>query len=46
VTEALEAVKGVSQPASHPIALAFEVTDTSGGGSAANGVTVTSVERD
>jgi hypothetical protein len=33
-------------PESHPVALSFEVTETRGGPSAANGVTITSVERD
>ncbi len=33
-------------PESHLIALAFEVTETRGGPSAANRVTITSVERD
>jgi hypothetical protein len=36
----------MSRSESHPIALSFEVTETRGGPSAANGVTITSVERD
>jgi hypothetical protein len=46
VAEALEVLKGISQPASHPIALVFEATEIPGGASASNPVTVTSVERD
>lgn len=33
-------------PESHPVALSFEVTETRGGPSAANRLTITSVERD
>jgi hypothetical protein len=36
----------VSRPESPPMALSFEVTETCGGPSAANRVTITSVERD
>jgi hypothetical protein len=46
VAEALEVLKGMSRPEPPPIALSFEVTETRGGPSAANGVTITSVERD
>jgi hypothetical protein len=46
VAEALEVLKGTSRPNSRPIALSFEATETSGGSAAANGVTITSVERD
>jgi hypothetical protein len=46
VAEALEVLNGMSRPESHPVALSFEVTGTPGGPSAANGVTITSVERD
>lgn len=46
VAEALEVLKGLSRPVSHPVALAFEMTEGPGGGSAANGVAITSVERD
>jgi len=45
VDEALEVVKCVSRPESVPVALTFEVTETRGGPSAENGVTITSVER-
>jgi hypothetical protein len=45
VAEALEVLKGMSRPESPPIALMFEVTRTRGGPSAANRVTITSVER-
>jgi hypothetical protein len=46
VDEALEVLKRMSRPATPPIALSFEVTETRGGPSAANGVTITSVARD
>jgi hypothetical protein len=46
VAEALEVLKGMSRPESPPIALSFEVTETRGGPSAANGVTIASVGRD
>jgi hypothetical protein len=46
VAEALEVLEGMSRPESPPIALSFEVTETCGGPSAANVVTITSVERD
>jgi hypothetical protein len=46
VAEALEVLKGMSRPESPSIALSFEVTETRGGPSAPNGVTITSVERD
>lgn len=45
VAEAL-AVVGAHMPESHPIALSFEVTETRGGPSALDGVTITSIERD
>jgi hypothetical protein len=45
VAEALEVLRA-PVPESHPIALSFEVTETRGGPSAANGVTITSVDRD
>ena len=45
VAEALEVLRA-PMPESHPIALTFEVTETRGGSSAANRVTITSVERD
>jgi hypothetical protein len=45
VAEALE-VLHAPVPESHPIALSFEVTETRGDPSAANGVTITSVDRD
>jgi hypothetical protein len=45
VAEALEVLHAPT-PESHPIALSFEVTDTRGGPSSANRVTITSVERD
>lgn len=45
VAEALEVLRA-PMPESHPIALSFEVTETRGGPSAANRVTITSVERD
>jgi hypothetical protein len=45
VAEALEVLRA-SMPESHPIALSFDVTETRGGPSAANRVTITSVERD
>jgi hypothetical protein len=45
VAEALEVLRA-PVPESHPIALSFEVTETRGGPSAANRVTITSVERD
>ena len=45
IAEALE-VLHAPMPESHPIALTFEVTETRGGPSAANRVTITSVERD
>jgi hypothetical protein len=43
VDEALEVLKRMSRPETPPIALSFEVTETRGGPSAANGVTITSV---
>src|SRR5664279_103131 len=46
VAEALEVLQGMSRPEAHSIALSFEITETRGGPSAANGVTITSVERD
>jgi hypothetical protein len=46
VDEALEVLKRMSRPETPPIALTFAVTETRGGPSAANGVTITSVERD
>jgi hypothetical protein len=46
VAEALEALKDMSRPESRPVALSFEVTETCRGPSAANGVTIMSVERD
>jgi hypothetical protein len=46
VDEALEMLKRMSQPETPPIALRFEFTETGGGPSAADGVTITSVERD
>ena len=46
VAEALEVLKGMSRAESPPIALRFKVTETRGGPSAANRVTITSVERD
>ena len=45
VAETLEALRA-PMPESHPAALSFEVTETRGGPSAANGVTITSVEHD
>jgi hypothetical protein len=45
VAEALEALRA-PMPESHPIALSFGVTETRGVASAANRVTITSVERD
>jgi hypothetical protein len=45
VDEALEVLRA-PMPESHPIALTFQVTETRGGPSAANRVTITSVERD
>jgi hypothetical protein len=45
VADALEVLRA-PMPESHLIALAFEVTETRGGPSAANRVTITSVERD
>jgi hypothetical protein len=45
VAEALEVLRA-PMPESHPIALSFEVTETRGGPSSANRVTITSVERD
>ncbi len=45
VAEALEVLRA-PMPESRPIALAFEVTETRGGPSAANRITITSVERD
>jgi hypothetical protein len=46
VAEALEVLKGMSRPESPSIALSFAITETRGGPSAANGVAITSVERD
>lgn len=46
MAEALEVLKRMSQPKSPPVALSFEVTEARGGPSAANRVTITSVERD
>ncbi len=45
VDEALEVLRRMSRPRAPPTALRFEVTETCGGPPAANGVTVTSVER-
>jgi hypothetical protein len=45
VAEALEVLRALT-PESHPIALSFEVTENRGGTSAANCVTITSVECD
>jgi hypothetical protein len=45
VAEALEVLRA-PMPESHPIALSFEVTETRGGPSSANRLTITSVERD
>jgi hypothetical protein len=45
VAEALEVLRR-PMPESHRVALSFEVTETRGGVSAANRVTITSVERD
>jgi hypothetical protein len=45
VAEALKVLRA-PMPESHPIALSFEVIETRGGPSAANGVTITSVDRD
>ena len=45
VAEALEVLRA-PMPESHPVALSFEVTETRGSPSAANRVTITSVERD
>ena len=45
VTEALEALR-TPTPESHPVALTFGVTETRGGPSSANRVTISSVERD
>jgi hypothetical protein len=45
VAEALEVLRA-PMPESHPIALSFEVTETRGGPSSANRVTITTVERD
>jgi hypothetical protein len=45
VAEALEVLNGMSRPESPPVALSFEVTETPGDPSAANQVTITSVER-
>ena len=46
VAEALEVLNDMSRPESHPVALTFEVTGAPGGPSAADSVTITSVERD
>jgi hypothetical protein len=46
VAEALEVPKDVSRPASHPIALVFEVIESRGGASVTDGVMITAVERD
>jgi hypothetical protein len=43
VAEALEVLRA-PMPESHPVALSFEVTETRGGASAADLVTITSVE--
>jgi hypothetical protein len=45
VADALEVLRA-PMPESHPVALSFEVTETRGGASSANRVTITSVERD
>ena len=45
VAEALEVLRA-PMPESHPVALSFEITETRGGPSAANRVTITSIERD
>jgi hypothetical protein len=44
--EALEVLKAMSRPESHPTALSFQVTETRDGPATASGVTITSVERD
>jgi hypothetical protein len=46
VAEALEVLNDMPRPESQPVALSFEVTGTPGGPSAADSVTITSVERD
>ena len=45
VAEAQEVLRA-PMPESHPVALSFEVTETRGGPSSANGATITSVQRD
>jgi hypothetical protein len=45
VAEALEVLRA-PMPRSHPVALSFKVTETRGGPSVANRVTITAVERD
>ncbi|MGO9961606.1 MAG: hypothetical protein ACLP50_37480 [Solirubrobacteraceae bacterium] len=45
VAEALAVLKRMSRPESPPIALSFEVTETRGGPTAADRVTITAVER-
>jgi hypothetical protein len=45
VAEALEVLR-TPMPESHPVALSFEVTETRGGASTADLVTITAVERD
>ena len=46
VTDALEVLEGMSRPESPPVALSFELIDTSSGPAAANRPAITSVERD
>jgi hypothetical protein len=46
VAEALEVLNDMSRPESRPVALSFEVTGTPSGPSAADSVTITSVQRD
>jgi hypothetical protein len=46
VTDALEVLEGMSRPESPPVALRFELIETSSGPAAANRPTITSVERD
>jgi hypothetical protein len=45
VADALEVLRAPT-PESHPVALSFEVTETSGGPSSSNRITITSIERD
>ena len=46
VAEALKVLNDMSQPGSHRVALSFEVIGTPSGPSAADNVTITSVDRD